>query len=251
MIGNNHIRLNRVNSTNKYATEMIAKSKPIEGTVISASFQYEGRGQIGRFWESEAEKNITCSTILRPLFLEASDQFQLNVAISLGVYDFVSHFLIEREVKIKWPNDIYVDDKKVAGILLQNSLVGKAISFTIVGTGININQTQFSSDVPNPTSLALELNREFDLEFMFAWLFRFLSKRYLQLKNGQIEIMKNEYLENLYRKGHWSNFIDQNDENFEGKINGVDESGRLLIENRGGKQLYFNFRDVSYFIGSR
>lgn len=248
MIGNNHIRLNRVNSTNKYATEMIAKSKPIEGTVISASFQYEGRGQIGRFWESEAEKNITCSTILRPIFLEAPDQFQLSVAVSLAVYDFISHFLIEKEVKIKWPNDIYVGDKKVAGVLLQNSLLGKVISSTIVGTGININQTKFSPDVPNPTSLTLELNREFDLEFMFPWLFRFLSKRYLQLKSGQIEKMKNEYLENLYRKGDWSNFKDQTNENWEGKINGVDESGRLLIENRGGNQLYFNFREVSYVI---
>ena len=152
MIGNNHIRLNRVNSTNKYAVEMIAKSKPIEGTVISASFQYEGRGQIGRFWESEAEKNITCSTILRPDFLEASDQFQLNIAISLALHDFISHFLDNKDVKIKWPNDIYVGDKKIAGILLQNSLIGKKVNSTIVGTGININQTEFSGDVPNPTS---------------------------------------------------------------------------------------------------
>ena len=246
MIGNNHIRLNRVNSTNKYAVDMIAKSKPIEGTVISASFQYEGRGQIGRFWESEAEKNITCSTILRPDFLEAADQFQLNIAISLAVHDFISHFLTTKEVKIKWPNDIYVEDKKIAGILLQNSLIGKTVSSTIVGTGININQTIFSVDLPNPTSFAIEVGIEQDLEIMFAWLFRFLTKRYLQLKNGQIHSLKSEYLESLYRKGIWADFKNESDEIWKGKILGVDESGRLQIENREGELKVFNFREVRY-----
>jgi BirA family biotin operon repressor/biotin-[acetyl-CoA-carboxylase] ligase len=248
MIGNNHIRLNRVNSTNKYAVEMIAKSKPIEGTVISASFQYEGRGQIGRFWESEAEKNITCSTILRPDFLEASDQFQLNIAISLALHDFISHFLDNKDVKIKWPNDIYVGDKKIAGILLQNSLIGKKVNSTIVGTGININQTEFSGDVPNPTSFALELETEQDLEVMFAWLFRFLTKRYLQLKNGQIDDLKTEYLDSLYRKGIWSKFKNQSEEIWEGKILGVDESGRLLIEDKKENLKAFNFREIKHMV---
>ena len=248
MIGNNHIRLNRVNSTNKYAVEMIAKSKPIEGTVISASFQYEGRGQIGRFWESEAEKNITCSTILRPSFLEASDQFQLNIAVSLAVHDFISHFLDTREVKIKWPNDIYVADKKIAGILIQNSLLGKTVSSTIVGTGININQINFSTDVPNPTSFAQELEKEQDLEIMFAWLFRFLTKRYLQIKNGKIDSLKTEYLDSLYRKGTWSKFRKESEEIWEGKILGVDESGRLQIEESKGVMKFFNFREVRHVI---
>ncbi len=247
MIGNNHIRLNRVNSTNKYAADMIAKSKPIEGTVISASFQYEGRGQIGRFWESEAEKNITCSTILRPEFLEASDQFELNVAISLAVHDFISHFLGDKEVKIKWPNDIYVGDKKIAGILIQNSLMGKKVSSTIVGTGININQTIFSADVPNPTSIAIEKNESQDLDVMFAWLFRFLAKRYLQLKSRKNGIMS-EYLENLYRRDVWSVFINEVGESWEGKIVGVDKSGRLNIENKEGVLKVFNFREVRYVI---
>jgi len=248
MIGNNHIRLNRVNSTNKYAADMIAKSKPIEGTVISASFQYEGRGQIGRFWDSEAEKNITCSTILRPGFLEASDQFQLNIAVSLAVHDFISHFLSTREVKIKWPNDIYVGNKKIAGILLQNSLMGKTVSSTIVGIGININQTNFSNDVPNPTSFASELEKEYDLEIMFAWLFRFLTKRYLQLKHGQIASLKTEYLDSLFRKGTWANFKNESDEVWRGKIVGVDESGRLQIKDIDGALKVFNFREVRLVI---
>ena len=248
MIGNNHIRLNRVNSTNKYAVDMIAKSKPIEGTVISASFQYEGRGQIGRFWESEANMNITCSTILRPDFLEASDQFQLNIAVSLAIHDLICHFLGTKEVKIKWPNDIYVGDEKIAGILIQNSLMGKKISSTILGAGININQINFSADIPNPTSMAIELNKAQDLELMFAWLFRFLTKRYLQLKNGQIDNLKSEYLDSLFRKGLWSKFKNESEAIWEGKIIGVDDSGRLQIENKEGELKVFNFREVRYVI---
>ena len=248
MIGNNHIRLNRVDSTNKYATDMIAKSKPIEGTVISASFQYEGRGQIGRFWESEAGMNITCSIILLPSFIEAVDQFQLNVAVSLAVYDLVDHFIDTGNVKIKWPNDIYVEDNKVAGILIQNSLIGKVINTAIVGTGININQVNFSNDIPNPTSFALMTGVEHDISEVLGWLFRFLTKRYLQLKDGQSEHMLSEYHDHLYRSGVWSNFSNDEGEIWEGKIKGVDESGRLQIENRKGEIRCFSFREVRFVI---
>lgn len=248
LIGNNHIRLNRVNSTNKYAVDMIAKSKPIEGTVISASFQYEGRGQIGRFWESEADSNITCSTILRPSFLEASDQFQLNVAISLAVFDFVDHFLVDKNVKIKWPNDIYVDDMKIAGILVQNSLMGKTISSSIIGTGININQVEFSDHIPNATSLSLINGNRHNLEELMPWLFRFLTKRYLQLKNNQIASMKSEYLQALFRLDDWAHYQVESKVKFEGKIIGVDDVGRLQIEDRSKNVRVFAFREIQYVI---
>ncbi len=248
LIGNNHIRLKNVNSTNKYALDMIAKSKPIEGTVISASFQYEGRGQIGRFWESEAEKNITCSTILEPSFLESGDQFYLNMAVSLAVHDFVDHFLKDENVKIKWPNDIYVDDKKIAGILVQNSLVGKTISSSVIGTGININQVDFSTHIPNPTSFAIVRDEVFDLDGLLPWLFRFLTKRYLQLKNKQLEVIKSEYLDLLYRVGTWNLFHDEHGLSLEGKIIGVDEIGRLILEDRDGVCGVYGFREIRYVV---
>lgn len=248
MIGNNHIRLNRVNSTNKYATDMIAKSKPIEGTVISASFQYEGRGQIGRFWESEAGMNITCSTILRPTFLEASQQFLLNMAVSLAVYDFVDHFLDTDLVKIKWPNDIYVADQKIAGILIQNTLIGKTINTSIIGTGINVNQIHFSEDIPNPTSIATENGVTSSLDKLMPWLFRFLTKRYLQLKTGQYDKMKLEYHDLLYRKDEWAEFMDSDENKWLGKITGVDDYGRLLMVDESSAEKVFGFREVRFLI---
>jgi len=248
LIGNNHIRLDYVNSTNKYAVEMVAKSNPIEGTVISASYQYEGRGQIGRYWESAPGSNITCSTILRPSFLDAGDQFHLNVAVSLAVHDFVDHFLQHPNIKIKWPNDIYVDDMKIAGILVQNSLMGKTISSSIVGTGININQIIFSSDIPNATSFSLVNEGRYSLEELMPWLFRFITKRYLQLKNNLIQEMKEEYLTSLYRREEWALYNDENKVQFEGKIIGVDALGRLQIKDRNQDVRTFAFREISYVI---
>lgn len=252
LIGNQHIRLQRVNSTNKYAVETISKSKPIEGTVISASFQYDGRGQIGRYWESEEGKNILCSTILHPRFLQAHDQFQLNMAISLALNDFINHFVTGEghNVCIKWPNDIYVNSEKIAGILIQNTLKGKFINSSVVGTGINVNQINFSDNIPNPTSLSKLLNKEIDMELAFQWLFRFMTKRYLQLSAGQIDLLRKEYLECLYKMDVWSSYLDVDHVLFKGKITGVDEIGQLKMELEDGTNRSFAFREVKFILGS-
>lgn len=246
-IGANHIHLKRVGSTNQYTADMIAKSKPMEGTVISAAYQYDGKGQIGRYWESEDGMNITCSTILRPIFLEASDQFRLNIAVSLAVWDFVDHYISSDDVRIKWPNDIYVGNKKIAGILVQNTLIGKRIDSSIIGTGININQVQFSDHIPNPTSLAGEIGSGFVLDDVYPWLFRFLTKRYLQLRAGKVDSQREEYLSALYRIGEEGRYI-SGDNEWVGTINGVDDYGRLIICRADGETHAYAFREVSMVV---
>jgi len=176
--------------------------------------------------------------------LEASDQFQLNIAISLAVADLIEHYLTDLEVWIKWPNDIYVDDRKIAGILVQNTLKGKVIDATIVGTGININQTKFSGDIPNPTSLAIESSNSLELELVMAWWFRFLTKRYLQLKNGMQDSMKQEYLDKMYRRGVLSKYVRSGGDIFEGTVEGVDDSGKLIVSHANGTQESFGFREI-------
>ena len=245
IVGSQHIHLKRVNSTNKYATDMVSKSKPVEGTVISAAFQYEGRGQIGRFWESEASKNITCSTILRPMFLEARYQFQLNMAISIAVADTVRHY-IDKTISVKWPNDIYVDDKKIAGILIQNTLKGKTIDTSVIGIGININQEKFSDDIPNPTSLKLESEQEVELADVFTQLFENLNLQYARLKNDNQEL-EIEYLDRLYRKDIPSQFILENDVESQGIIRGIDDTGQLIVE-IDAAQKHFGFREIKFVI---
>ncbi|MEE9437981.1 MAG: biotin--[acetyl-CoA-carboxylase] ligase [Saprospiraceae bacterium] len=246
IIGKHHIQLSRINSTNKYATDMIAKSKPIEGTVISAHYQYEGRGQIGRFWESEAKKNILCSVILYPKFLSARNQFYLNIAISLAIYDFIS-FYIDEKISIKWPNDIYVGEKKIAGILIQNTLVGKTIRSSIIGLGVNINQDAFDSNIPNPTSLLLENNKTYNIDILNKKLFDCLNQRYFDLKNNH-ELLKKEYLSHLYRKGVKSDFILENEQIFKGVITDIDDIGQLIITNLEGEKLFFGYREIRFVI---
>ncbi len=247
-IGEDHIRLSTIPSTNKYAMDMVSKSKPNEGTVISASYQSDGKGQIGRYWTSEAEKNITCSIILYPTFLQAQDQFQLNMAVSLAVHDVVSSFLPDHNIKVKWPNDVYVNNQKIAGILLQAVLTGKKINSVVIGIGLNINQMTFPLDIPNPTSLAIEKSTKLELLEVYERLFECLTCRYRQLIDQNTEEIYSTYLNNLYRYDEWHEYTDHKNHTFEGKIIGVEAHGFLKIEDKDGKINKFAFREVIFKI---
>jgi BirA family biotin operon repressor/biotin-[acetyl-CoA-carboxylase] ligase len=244
-IGKVLLQLEEVNSTNSYAIELLSKNKPSEGTVISAWNQTQGRGQIGSNWESEAGKNITISLVLYPTFLPIKQQFLLNQAISLSVFDFISRF-INAEVKIKWPNDIVVSDKKIAGTLIQNILSSNNFQTSIIGIGVNVNQSFFKSDTPNPTSIKLETKGENDLKNLIDLLCNDIEKRYLQLRADKASIIQREYLSNLYR--YQEDAIYQrmdNDAIFSGKIVGVEESGKLIIDHSKG-QAIFSIKEVKF-----
>src|SRR5687768_14177982 len=134
-IGKNVIELDSIDSTNSYSKELIIKEKPIEGTIITAREQLSGRGQMGNSWNAEAGKNLTLSIILYPDFLDADKQFYLNIAVCLAVKDFCESVLGD-EIKIKWPNDVYHRDKKLGGILIENTIKGSQIASAVVGIGI-------------------------------------------------------------------------------------------------------------------
>jgi BirA family biotin operon repressor/biotin-[acetyl-CoA-carboxylase] ligase len=153
------IHLPSIDSTNNYAKEYIAKSSPIDGTVILADEQYAGRGQTGNVWLSEPNKNLTFSLIYHTSFLLATEQFYLNMAVSLGIWSTVSNQL--STVKIKWPNDIYVNHQKIAGILIENTISGMYLKYSVIGIGLNVNQDTFPTDVP-ATSLKCLTGQELD-----------------------------------------------------------------------------------------
>lgn len=229
-VGQSLTELPEVPSTNAYALDLLSKSKPSAGTVITTFCQTAGRGQIGSQWESEPGKNISLSTILFPDFVEAKDQFQLNQSISLSVLDLVKNCLPDHPVSIKWPNDIYVGSRKIAGILIQNSLVNTQIRSTVAGIGINVNQTIFVTNPPNPTSLRLESGQEFTLDDLVPQLCEHLEARYLQLKAGKIVLLQHDYIRQLYRFGQLVNYQRSSGETFQGTIIGIDEMGRLKVE---------------------
>ncbi len=233
-------------STNSYAGELLAKSRPIEGTVITTDDQTKGRGQIGSKWLSSAKNNLTCSVILYPSFLQVRQQFDLNIMVSLALRDVVKTLLPKRTVKIKWPNDIYADGKKIAGILIQNALQGTSIQNTIIGMGLNVNQIQFPLEIPNATSLQLLApETKFDIEAVLFRTCEALEKRYLQLKSSKDNKFKQDYLQHLYGFGEERIFSKKNGTRFNGNIEGVTEEGKLIIRS-GRELLYFSLKEVVF-----
>jgi BirA family transcriptional regulator, biotin operon repressor / biotin---[acetyl-CoA-carboxylase] ligase len=240
--GQTLIKLDKTESTNDFASSLLANQNVFEGTVVFTHCQTSGKGQRGKAWHSEPGKNLTISVIFKPDFLPVTLQFEFSKAMALAVADFVLVAGMDN-VRVKWPNDIYVNDSKIAGILIQNLIKNDKIQYSIVGIGLNINQKAFPEDVPNPTSLALETGEDFKLDYCLERLCEDLEKRYLQLKAGKH--VKDEYLERLYRYGEWSKFK-SGEEVFRGKIIGISKTGNILIENEEEEVREFGLKEVSF-----
>ena len=232
IIGQSIIHLDSVESTNDYALKLIAKSNPINGTVISSDFQTHGKGQRDKNWQSIKKMNLLLSVILFPVYLTAGKQFYLSMMTSTALISFFETFFNRERLSIKWPNDIYIDDKKICGILIQNNIKGQTIDSTVIGIGINVNQKSFHPSLPNPTSLSSETDLDYDLEDLKSILFNHLNKQLFLLNHDSLSTLKENYESRLYKKGRISR-ISFKDGTIEGTILGVEPDGRLLV-NAGG-----------------
>jgi len=237
----NIIHLTETESTNQYLSTLQRKERPEEGTIVVTDFQTAGKGQTGNSWESETGKNLTFSIILYPDVIEAHEQFIISQLISLAIIDTLKPII--NDVSIKWPNDIYVGDKKIAGILIENVLSGKHIESCIIGIGLNVNQEIFSSTAPNPVSLKQLTNKHFDLSILLEDIRNNIFTRYLQILNEDSATIFSEYFKNLYRKEGYHTYKTEKD-TFEAKINAVLCSGQLVLETKEGKVLNFSFKEV-------
>jgi BirA family biotin operon repressor/biotin-[acetyl-CoA-carboxylase] ligase len=248
--------LSKVDSTNAFANNLLSKSTPIEGTVIYTDNQYAGRGQIGSKWESSIGKNITMSVILHPKFLPIAHQFKLNQAIALAIYDLLSQYIFPLDqLRVKWPNDIYVGNKKIGGVLIENRLRSNLLASTVVGVGLNVNQSAFSPTLINPTSLILETGEEEDVYDMMGRFCECLEYRYLELKSfanksgtsqQKYQSFDSAYLNVLYGYQEWRDFeIAATHQQIRGKITGIDSSGKLKIQTIN-KTLAFSFKEVIF-----
>lgn len=242
-IGKVYHRFDELPSTNDYARDLLAKSKPAEGTVIRAAMQSAGRGQIGSYWWSEAGANLTLSCILYPRWLPATAAFRLSEAVALAVHDTVCASLLSLpilvpEIRLKWPNDVYIDSRKTAGILIQNTLGGNFLQSSVVGIGLNVNQTVFPPEAPNATSLALAAGHPLGLERVADTLFECLEKRYLQLKSGDPQNLRMEYEALLLGKDEYRWYARPDGKPFLGMILGVGEDGRLIVRNDTGVEVF-------------
>ena len=231
-------------STNLLALEMLANERITEGVVISTFHQTAGRGQMGNRWESHPNQNISVSIVLLPTFIQAREQFHLNKAIALAVADFVS--LFTEGVAVKWANDIYVGDKKVAGILIQNTLSGDTIQSSVVGIGVNVNQTVFPN-LPNASSLKLASSASLDLPTALEKLLKCVEARYLQLKTRKFDDLHVEYLSKMFRFGEDFIFQYPNEIYFSGKIVGVTDAGQLTVMTKQGME-NFDIKEIKFVI---
>jgi BirA family biotin operon repressor/biotin-[acetyl-CoA-carboxylase] ligase len=242
--GKNILYFPELVSTNEFAMDMLSKTNPPEGTCVLTDYQSGGRGQIGRFWYSTAGNNLLISYIFYPAFLSVRDQFYLNIVSGLAVYDVVTLFC--SDVSIKWPNDIYIKDKKVAGILVQNVLRGHAIKATVIGIGLNVNEKNFPDTLPNPTSLYLTSGSILQIADIISLLSVKLEYYYLKLRSGNTAFLKDEYLKKLYRAGILSFFKSDADGIFSATIEGIDDEGRLILRHEDYGVSAWAYRELTF-----
>jgi len=240
---NNIIELKEISSTNDYALELARTKLVPEFTVIRADFQTKGRGQIGNHWVADNGKNLLFSVILHPTHIAANNQFILSQCVSLALFRTVSLFC--DDVAIKWPNDLYVGNKKIAGILIENLLNGKHIASSIIGIGLNVNQEDFIG-AENPISLKNIIHKEFNINKLLLLFLKELDSIYSQIPQNN-KTIQDEYLNHLYLKNRQAPFKDK-DGLFTGTISSVAENGQLHIIDEQGKERAYYFKEVEYQI---
>jgi BirA family biotin operon repressor/biotin-[acetyl-CoA-carboxylase] ligase len=237
------IKLDVVDSTNNYATARLVREGWDEGTVVVANEQLQGRGQINNSWESEKGKNLLFSIVLYPNFISIQNQFLISKIIALAVSDIL--FGLVENVSIKWPNDIYVGEKKIAGILIENAIMGSDICWVVAGVGLNINQAEFRSEAPNPISLSSLTGSAHDLDEILIVLLHNVDRWYKILKDNGIDEVDREYLCRLYRLNEVAKYSDSKGL-FSGKIIGVNQYGHLLIQKSEGDICSYSFKEVAF-----
>lgn len=243
IIGKEIIHLAATDSTNNYANGQMKEKEVSEGTVFLAYEQTSGRGQLKNFWESEPGKNLTFSVVVYPDFLEIRRQFMLSKVVVLGIYKALYKYV--DHLKVKWPNDIYAGDQKLGGILIENSIMYGLLKSSVIGIGLNINQTAFKSNAPNPVSLQNLTNKHYDCEAILAEVISGINWYYDLLRKGEEDQIDMEYISHLYRLNETCKYRSEN-EVFEGEIIGVNEIGQLLIRRNDGKILDFHFKEVEF-----
>ncbi|WP_417040116.1 biotin--[acetyl-CoA-carboxylase] ligase [Coprobacter fastidiosus] len=240
------IHLNETHSTNSYLRELIMREKEQpEGTVVITDYQTAGRGQKGNSWESERGKNLTFSILLHPNHIPPGKQFILSQLISISIVVVLKKY--DRHFTIKWPNDIYWKEKKIAGMLIEVDLTGSSLSNAIIGIGININQRHFKSDAPNPVSLTQITGKEHNLSELLEKILDSIVDAYNKYSPDNEEEIRQKYMALLFRnKGVYPYLYGE--EIFNASIEGIEPNGQLILKKENGSIHTFAFKEISFVI---
>ena len=237
------IELDETRSTNSFLRDY-RPLQPVDMTLVTAEYQTAGRGQGSNSWESERGKNLLFSLLVNPAALPVVQAFVLSEAIALSIREAVARFVHE-EVTIKWPNDIYVGDSKIAGILIENTLQGACVARSIMGCGVNVNQENFVSDALNPVSLRQLLQRDIERSFVLDAIVEGFTRRYDLIQRSSFAPIVDEYRDMLYRRTGYHPFRDA-DGTFEAEIADVELSGHLVLRRSDGKLSRYAFKEVAF-----
>lgn len=237
------IRLESVDSTNRYLREYKSMTDADEMTVVVADYQEAGKGQGTHTWESEAGKNLLFSIQVCPHWVPVARQFLLSMAGGLALKDALGEYA--DGITLKWPNDVYWNDKKISGTLIETAVDSRGIKRCIFGMGVNINQTHFVSDAPNPVSLAQIVGHEVNREEVLQKILRAFEGYYELLRRADYQDVAGLYHLSLYRrKGfHW---YEDNDGKFEGAFVEVEDDGHLILHDRQGVIRSYAFGELKF-----
>lgn len=229
-IGEPFISFSQVGSTNDEARKAIQEGLATHGMAFFSSNQVAGRGQRGKTWSSTPGASVALSILIRPDFLTVLQQFQLNMALALGVWDALAYHAGQKKLRIKWPNDLYWENKKLGGILIESIVSSSGQwAWAIAGIGLNINQHDFDPSLPNPISLFQIIGREQDPQTVARSLCSFIKIRLEQLQEQKAGLLHAEFEQRLYKKGESARFKIGN-RSFSALVKGVTDNGELLLE---------------------
>jgi len=224
----------------------LSKNEPIDGIVVITDKQSNGKGQVGNKWQSEYYKNLTFSVILKPKFLEVSKQFYLSKIVSLACVDVLNLYKKD-SFCIKWPNDIYFNNKKIGGILIENIISSTNIKYSIVGIGLNINQTKFNN-LDFAVSLKTILGKEIMIEDVLQKILKKIDEYYHKLRNDKLDVIDKMYLEKMLGFNEEKKFIlVKKNKKFKAMVKGVNEIGQLHLELNKNDE-FFNFKEVEWVL---
>ena len=238
--------MHEVDSTNTYATNLLRNVNVAEGAIISTHNQTQGKGQRGAVWNSEIGSNITISCILKPHFLSIKNTFYLSKISSLSIYDVLTELLpnSQFDIKIKWPNDILVNQKKIAGILIENNFNRDILQHSVIGIGINVNQMAFKDLQQTASSLKILTNQAFNTTELLEKLCQHIEKWYLKLKALKFSEIDEQYLNQLFGLDQLCLFTDLENRTFRATIVGINSDGKLILKHANDELHYYEVKEV-------
>ena len=240
-LGKTITSLPECHSTNDFMAQLAAKEQVAHGDILTAEFQSKGKGQRGNTWMSEKGKNLLFSIYLKPSFLRVEDIFLLNIIAGLAGTQLINQIIPGAECQLKWPNDVYVNGKKISGILIETS-ISKQLDFVVAGIGFNVNQSHFA--LPTATSLKIETGKAYDLGGVLESYAEFFENYYIMLEQGQRSHILRLYHDRMMWRGETHTYRSNGSE-FEAVLIGINESGNLVL-NCNGASKQFRTKEVEF-----